>query len=78
MISLLTPTRSEVDHAETSLFLSRKANSSTCSSRLVSVLRQTALSITLGSNTTFLKSSSTSIAFLNYAGASALMGNVDC
>jgi hypothetical protein len=78
IISLLTPMRSEVDHTMMPLFLSRKANSSACSSALVSVLRQTTLSGTLRSNATFLKSSSALMTFLNYVVASALMGHDDC
>jgi hypothetical protein len=54
---------SEVDHGKVSLFLSRKASSSSCSSGLVSVSRQIALSGTLGSSLTFLKSSLASMAF---------------
>jgi hypothetical protein len=78
MISPLTPTWSKVDHAKTSLFLSRKASNSTCSSGLVSMPRQTALTGTLGSNATFLKWSSASMAFLNYVKASAMMGHTNC
>jgi hypothetical protein len=78
MISLLTPTRSEVDHAKMSLFFSRKAKSSACSSRHVSVPRQIAMLGTLGSSATFLKSPLDSIAFLNSVGASGLVGHSDC
>jgi hypothetical protein len=78
MISLLTPTWSEVDHAKMSLFLSRKANKYACSSGLVSVPRQTTLSGTLGSKATFLNSPSASMDFLNYVGAFASKGHADC
>jgi hypothetical protein len=78
MMSLLTPIRSEVHHAKTSLFLSRKANNYACSSSLISVPRQTAMSGTLGSMTTFLKSPSALMAFLNSARASVLMEHVGC
>jgi hypothetical protein len=76
--SLLTPMRSEVDHVKTSLFLSRKARSSTCSSGLASVLKQTAMSGTLGSSTTFLRSPSASMPFLNFVEASCLLGHSIC
>jgi hypothetical protein len=65
--SLLTPTRSKVDHAKISLFLSRNYKSSACSCGLILVPMQTALSGTLGSSATLLKSPSASIAFLNSA-----------
>jgi hypothetical protein len=65
VMSLLTPIRSEVDHAKASLFLSRKANNSAYSLRVILVSRQTALSGTLGSNATFLMSPSALMAFLN-------------
>jgi hypothetical protein len=77
MMSLLTPMRSKVDHAKMSLFLSRNANSSACSSGPVSVPRHTTLSGTLGSKGIFLNSTSASMAFLYFAGASALMGHAD-
>jgi hypothetical protein len=69
IISLLTPIRSEADHAETSLFLSRKANNSSSSSRAISVPRQTSLSGTLGSRGIFFVSSSASMACLDSVGA---------
>jgi hypothetical protein len=47
--SLLTPTKSEVDQAKTSLFLSRNCRSSTCSSGLISAPMQAVLFGTLGS-----------------------------
>jgi hypothetical protein len=53
MTSLLTPTQSKVDHANTSLFLSRKPSSFTCSSWLASEPTHTVLSGTLRSNGTF-------------------------
>jgi hypothetical protein len=75
--SLLTPTRSEVDHANMSLFLSRNTNNSACSSWL-SPCRCTQLYRgLLGSKGTFLNSSSTSMAFLYSVGASALLGHAD-
>jgi hypothetical protein len=63
--SLLPPTKSELDQAETSLFLSRNYRSSICTSGLISAPIQTFLSGTLGSSATLLKSPSASIAFLN-------------
>jgi hypothetical protein len=63
--SLLTPTKSEVDQAKTSMFLLRKHRSYVCSSRLISALMQTVLSGTLGSSATMVKLSLTSIDFLN-------------
>jgi hypothetical protein len=78
MMSLLTLIRSEVDHAKESLFLSGKANNFACSSKLVSMPRQAVLLGTLGSNATFLKSPSASMAFLNSVGASVLMGYAYC
>jgi hypothetical protein len=63
--SLLTPTKSEVDQAKTSLFLLRNCMSSTCSFGLISVPMQTILSSILGLSATLLKSPSASIAFLN-------------
>jgi hypothetical protein len=78
MMSLLTPMRSEVEHVKTSLFLSRNASSSACSSGGVSVSRQTALSGPLGSRGTILKSPSASMAFLYSTGASALRGHANC
>jgi hypothetical protein len=74
MISLLTPIRSEVDHANASLFLSRNANSSDCSSRLISMPRQTSLSHTLRSGATFLKSPSALMDFLKSLRAFVLLG----
>jgi hypothetical protein len=59
--SLLTPIKSEVDQAKTSLFLSRNCNSSACSSRLISALMHTVLSGTLGSSANLVKSPSASI-----------------
>jgi hypothetical protein len=70
--------RLEVDHTKMLLFLSRNANNSTCSSGLVSVSRQIALSWTLGSKGTFLKSASASMAFLYSVEASALRGHASC
>jgi hypothetical protein len=61
--SLLTPTRSEVDHVKTSLFLSRNCRSSACSCGLISMPLQTVLSGALGLSATLLKSPSASIAF---------------
>jgi hypothetical protein len=78
MLSLLTPTRSEVDHAKMSLSLSRNASNSTCSSGPVSVPRQIALLGTLGSKRTFLNSPSASMAFLYFTEASVLRGHADC
>jgi hypothetical protein len=78
MISLLTPTRLEVDHVKKLVFLSRKANSTACSSGLVKMPRQTSLSDTLGSKIIFLKSPSALMAFLNYVRASTLRGHADC
>jgi hypothetical protein len=78
MMSLLTPIRLEVDRAKTSMFLSRKANSSAYSFGLISVPRQTTLSSTLGSNATFLKLLSALMTFLNSIRASALMGHAAC
>jgi hypothetical protein len=77
-MSLLTPMRSEVDHEKSLLFMSRKANNSTYSSGPVLVPRQIALSRTLGSRGTFLKSPLASMAFLNSAKASTLSGLADC
>jgi hypothetical protein len=78
IISLLTPMRLEVDHTKISLFLLRNAKSSAYFSRLVLLPRQTALSGTLGSIPTFLKSPSASMAFLNSAIASLLTGHSTC
>jgi hypothetical protein len=61
---------------KTLVFLSRKSNSSACSSEPVSVLRQTAMSGTLWSNGTFFKSPSILMAFLNSARAFALRGTL--
>jgi hypothetical protein len=63
---------------KTSLFLSRNANNSACSSGSVSVLRQTTLSGTLGYKGTFLKLPSASMTFLYSAEAYALRGHDDC
>jgi hypothetical protein len=68
----------EVDHAKTSLLLSRNANSFACYSRLVSMPRQIVLSGTLESSATLLKSPSTSMDFLNLTDASALLGQAAC
>jgi hypothetical protein len=65
MTSLLTPTRSEVDHVNTSLFLSRKLRISACSCLLGSVLMHTILSRTLGSSGTFWNLPPGSMAFLH-------------
>jgi hypothetical protein len=70
--------RSEVDQEKTSLFLSRKVNNYACSSILVTMPRQMALSGTVGSKAIFLNLPSASMAFLNSTRASALMGNADC
>jgi hypothetical protein len=78
MMSLLTPTGSEVDHANMSLFLFRKANNYVCSSWLVSILMHTVLSGTTGSKGTFLNSLSASMAFLYSAKAFVLRGHTDC
>jgi hypothetical protein len=75
MMSLLTPTKLEADHAKISLFLSRKASSSTCSCWLTSAPLHRALLRTLGSRWTFLNSPSASMAFLCSVGASALRGS---
>jgi hypothetical protein len=75
---MLSPMRLEVDHAKTSLFLSRKANNSACSSASLLVPRQMALLGTRGYRGTFLKSPSTSMTLLNSTGASALRGRADC
>jgi hypothetical protein len=64
MMSLLTPTGSEVNHENTSLFLSRKLISSSCSYWLASVPMHIVLSGTLRSNGTFWNSPSTSMTFL--------------
>jgi hypothetical protein len=62
MMCLLTPIRSEVDHAKISLILLRKGNSSASSFRGISVPWKTALSNTLGSSTIFLVSPLASMA----------------
>jgi hypothetical protein len=72
MTSLLTPTKSEVDHANTLLFLSRKPYSFICSSWFVSMPMHMVLFGTLGSNGTFLNSPSTSIIFLYSVGGCSL------
>jgi hypothetical protein len=64
MTSLLTPTKSRVDHANTSLFLSRKLSSFVSSSWLASAPMHTILSRTLRSNDTFLNSPLASMMFL--------------
>jgi hypothetical protein len=71
MTPLLTPTKSKVDHANTSLFLSRKLSSFVYSSWLASAPMHMVLSGTLGSNDTFLNSPSASIMFLYSTGGSA-------
>jgi hypothetical protein len=71
-MSLLTHTKSEVDHVKISLFLSRNARSSAYSCWLASAPMHTALSGTLGSNDTFLNSPSASIALLHSVEAYAL------
>jgi hypothetical protein len=68
MTSLLTPTRSEVDHANASLFLSRKLRIFACSWWLASVPMHTVLSGTIGSSGTFWNSPSASMTFLHSAG----------
>jgi hypothetical protein len=78
MMSLLTPTRSEVDHVKTSLFLSRNANCSACSSWPVSVPMHITLYGILGSEGIFLNSPLASMAFLYFTGASILRGHSDC
>jgi hypothetical protein len=69
---LLTPIKSEVDEAKTSLFLSRNCRSFTCSSGLISAPMHTVMSGTLGSSATLVKSPSASIDFLNSANISYL------
>jgi hypothetical protein len=71
MTSLLTATKSKVDHANTSLFLSRKLNSFGYSSWLASAPMHTVLSGTLGSNGTFLNTPSASMMFLYSTGGSS-------
>jgi hypothetical protein len=63
MTSLLTPTKSKVDHANTSLFLSRKLGSFACSSWLATAPMHTVLSETLGPSGTFLNLPSASMIF---------------
>jgi hypothetical protein len=72
MTSLLTPTKLEVDHTNTLLFLLRKPSSFAYSSWLASAPMHTVLSETLGSNGTFLNSPSTSLIFLCSARGSTL------
>jgi hypothetical protein len=76
--SLLTPTKSEMDHVTMSLFLSRNCRSSACSCGLISVPMQTALSGTLGSSATLLKSPAALIAFLNSTKISFLDEGYSC
>jgi hypothetical protein len=78
MISLLTPMRTEVDHTNMSLFLSRNTNNFACSCGPISVPRHTTLSGTVGSKGTFLNSPSTSMAFLYSTGAYAFRGQIGC
>jgi hypothetical protein len=68
MTSLLTPIRSEVDHAKTSLFLFRKLIISACSCMLASVPMRIVLSGTLGSSSIFWNFPSASMAFLHSNG----------
>jgi hypothetical protein len=70
--SLLTPTKSEVDQAKTSMFLSRNYRSFTCFSGHILAPMHTVLSCTLGSSATLVKSPSALIAFLNSADISCL------
>jgi hypothetical protein len=72
MTSLLTPTKSKVDYANTLLFLSKNPSSFACSFWLASAPMNTVLSGTLGSNGTFLNSPSTSMIFLYSTGGSTL------
>jgi hypothetical protein len=76
--SLLTPTRSEVNQAKTSLFLSRNCRSSTYSHGLIAVPMLIALSNIMGSSGTLLKSPSALIAFLNSVEASCLDEGCTC
>jgi hypothetical protein len=71
MMSLLTPTKSKVYHANTSLFLSRTLSSFIYSSWLASAPMHTVFYGTHGSNDTFLNSPSASMMFLYSAGGSA-------
>jgi hypothetical protein len=64
MMSLLTPNKSKVDNANTSLFLSRNPSSFVYSSWFLSAPMHTVLSKTLGLNSTFLNSPLTYIIFL--------------
>jgi hypothetical protein len=77
MMSLLTPTKSKVNQANTSLFLSRKLSSSIYSSLLVFVPMHTVLSKTLGSKDTFLNSPSASIVCL-YSARGFALHRSDC
>jgi hypothetical protein len=72
MTSLLTPTRSKVNHANTSLFLSRKLRIFACSCLLALVPMYTVLSGTLGSSGTFWNSPSAFMAFLHSDGGCVL------
>jgi hypothetical protein len=69
---LLTPIKSEVDQAKTTLFLSRNYRSFACSSGLISAPMHMVMSGTLGSSATLVKSPSHSITFLNSADISCL------
>jgi hypothetical protein len=69
---LLTPIKSKVDQAKTSLFMSMNRRSSACSSGLILAPMHTVLSGTLGSSATLVKSPLTLIAFLNFAEISCL------
>jgi hypothetical protein len=70
--SLLTPIKSEVDQAKTSLFLSSNCSSSACSCGLISALMHTVMSGTLGSSANLVKSPLALIAFLNSTDVSCL------
>jgi hypothetical protein len=76
--SMLSPTRSEVHHAKTSLFLSRNCKSCAYSCGLMCLLMHMALFGTLGLSATFLKSFLVSIAFLNSTEASYLDRGCTC
>jgi hypothetical protein len=69
---LLTPIKSEVDQAKTSLFLSRNYRSFACSSGLISAPMHTVLLGTLGLSATLVKSPPALIAFLNSTDISCL------
>jgi hypothetical protein len=66
MSSLLTPTKSKVNHSNTLLFSSRKLSSFVCSSWLASAPMHTVLSRTVGSRGTFLNSPLAYTMFLYY------------